>query len=139
MAEQIVSVKVRMEGRSFVVAYLLWWFLGALGGHRFYLGRFKTAVTQLLLFSVGAITAFVIFGWILLFAWFIWWALDSYFTYRMVIEENERLGVADAGFSLVKKGGVGNDLDQLEKLHALYEKGVMTKDQYESKKAKLLP
>ena len=57
----------------------------------------------------------------------------------MVIEENERLGVADAGFSLVKKGGVGNDLDQLKKLHALYEKGVMTKDQYESKKAKLLP
>ena len=34
---------------------------------------------------------------------------------------------------------MGNDIDQLEKLHALYEKGVMTTEQYESKKAKLLP
>ncbi|OUR87400.1 hypothetical protein A9Q81_25810 [Gammaproteobacteria bacterium 42_54_T18] len=139
MAEQAVSVKVRMEGKNLVIAYLLWWFLGALGGHRFYLGRVKTAVAQLLLFSVGTMTAFVIFGWILLFAWFVWWAMDVYLTYRMVTEENERLGVTDASFSLVKEGGVGDDLDQLEKLHDLYEKGVMTKEQYESQKAKLLP
>lgn len=138
MVEQMVSMKVKMEGKSLVVAYLLWWFLGALGGHRFYLGRIKSAVTQLLLFSVGAMTAFVIFGWILLFIWFVWWALDVYFTYKIVIEVNEKLGVVDAGFSLVKEKEKSSDLDQLEKLHVLYEKGVMTKEQYESQKAKLL-
>ena len=138
MVEQTFSVKMRMEGKSIVVAYLLWWFLGMFGGHRFYLGRPKTAIAQLLLFSVGALTAFVIFGWVLLFTWFVWWALDVYFTYQIVVEENKKQGVTDSSFSLVKDNGVENELDQLEKLHALYEKGGITKEQYEAKKSTLL-
>jgi hypothetical protein len=34
--------------------------------------------------------------------------------------------------------GIHNELDQLEKLHALFEKGVLTQEQYEAKKASLL-
>lgn len=138
MVEQTVSVKMRVEGKNVVIAYLLWWFFGTFGGHRFYLGRIKSAVAQLLLFWLGVMTAFVIFGWILLFVWFTWWALDVYFTNQIVAEENKRLGVTDSSFSLVKEGGIANELDQLEKLHALYEKGVITKEQYEAKKSTLL-
>jgi TM2 domain-containing membrane protein YozV len=138
MVAQTFSVKMRMEGKSNVIAYLLWWFLGMFGGHRFYLGRLKTAIAQLLLFSVGVLTAFVIFGWVLLFTWFVWWALDAYFTYQMVVEENRKLGVMDSNFSWVKDNGVENELDQLETLHALFEKGVITKEQYEAKKSTLL-
>lgn len=36
--------------------------------------------------------------------------------------------------SVSKAGGIHNDLDQLEKLHALYEKGVLTREEYEAKK-----
>ena len=39
------------DGKNMVVAYLLWWFLGTLGIHRFYLDRPKTGLVQLLLLA----------------------------------------------------------------------------------------
>ena len=56
----------------------------------------------------------------------------------MVVEENEKLGVEVSSVSFSKSGSVPSDIDQLEKLHALYEKGVITKEQYEAKKSTLL-
>ncbi len=45
--------------KSTGVAYLLWFFLGGLGAHRFYLGRTGSGL---------AMVAFTIVGWSLLFA-----------------------------------------------------------------------
>jgi len=36
-------------GKNMVIAYVLWWFLGVFGAHRFYLERPKSALAQLLL------------------------------------------------------------------------------------------
>ena len=36
MAEENVTIKVNMDGKNILVAYLLWWFLGWAGIHRFY-------------------------------------------------------------------------------------------------------
>jgi len=138
MSEQTVSVKVNMDGKNMIVAYLLWWFLGWAGVHRFYLGRVKTGLTQLLLFIVGFVTAVFVVGYAFVVVWAVWWMLDAYFTYRMVEEENQKSGVQNSTISLSKSGGVHNDLDQLEKLHSLYEKGVITQAQYEEKKSTLL-
>lgn len=71
-------------GKNIVVAYLLWWFLGGLGIHRFYLERPKTGVAQLLLFIFGWIPLFL--GWIALG---IWWLLDAYFVQEYVRQYNE--------------------------------------------------
>ncbi len=79
MSEQAVSIKMNIEGKNMFVAYLLWWFLGSLGAHRFYLGRVKTGIAQLLLFVVGLATIFFVVGCFLIVAWGIWWALDAYF------------------------------------------------------------
>ena len=138
MGEQSVSIKMNMEGKNMLVAYLLWWFLGWAGVHRFYLGRVKSGITQLLLFVLGWVTVYFVIGYVLIMAWLIWWALDAYFTYKMVAEENAKLGLENSTISLSKSGGVHNELDQLEKLHTLFEKGVITKEQYEAKKAALL-
>jgi TM2 domain-containing membrane protein YozV len=46
--------------KSTVVAYLLWFFFGSFGGHRFYAGKTGSAVAQLLL---------SIFGFLLIFAY----------------------------------------------------------------------
>ena len=49
MAQESVSIKVNMQGKSTLVAYLLWWFMGWAGVHRFYLGRVKSGLAHLLL------------------------------------------------------------------------------------------
>ena len=78
----------RMEGeiafkeKELVIAYLLWFFLGVLGVHRFYLGRVKTGVAQLLMGTIGA---FLIFP---LFILGIWWLADAYFVYKYTEEHN---------------------------------------------------
>jgi len=140
MGDQTVSVQMNLQGKNILVAYLLWWFLGWLGIHRFYLGRTKTGLAQLFLFIIGVLTLILIIGYFLLIAWIIWWLLDAYFTYKIVEEENQKLGVENSTLSLSKSGeiNIGNELDQLEKLHSLFEKGIITEEQYEEKKAKLI-
>lgn len=48
--------------KSVGVAYLLWIFLGVFGAHRFYAGKTKSGIVQLLLL-------FSFVGWIVLFPW----------------------------------------------------------------------
>jgi len=53
--------------KSVGAAYLLWFFLGGFGAHRFYLGQTGTAIAQLLLLLLGWIPLFA--GWIILGIW----------------------------------------------------------------------
>ena len=138
MNQQTTSIQVNLTGKNVIVAYLLWWFLGWAGVHRLYLGRVKTGLAQLLLFAIGVVTLIVLVGYIFLVIWGVWWLLDAFFTYKIVTEENEKLGVLASTLSVSKSGGMPNELDQLEKLHTLYEKGVLTKKEYEAKRAAYL-
>lgn len=72
-------------GKNIAVAYLLWWFLGILGIHRFYLERPKTGLVQLLLLIFGWLPFFL--GWIALG---IWWLLDAYFVQEYVRQYNDQ-------------------------------------------------
>ncbi|MCB4805047.1 TM2 domain-containing membrane protein YozV [Methylobacterium brachiatum] len=45
----LIEQRVTNEGPSIVLAYVLWFFLGAFSAHRFYLGRTGTAILQILL------------------------------------------------------------------------------------------
>jgi TM2 domain-containing membrane protein YozV len=53
--------------KSTGVAYLLWFFLGGFGAHRFYLGSTGPAVAQLLLLLLGWVPLFM--GWVVLGIW----------------------------------------------------------------------
>lgn len=79
----------KMEGdiafkeKEMIIAYLLWFFLGMLGVHRFYLGRVKTGVAQLLMCFLGPFLLFVpylILG--------IWWLADAYFVFKYTEAHN---------------------------------------------------
>ena len=66
----------RHDERSIVIAYLLWFFLGALGAHRFYLGYNSSGIAMALLLPasivIGLFTlSFTIFwtGLLLLSLW----------------------------------------------------------------------
>ena len=77
--------------RSLAIAYLLWFFLGGFGAHRFYLGAYITGAVQLVLLLGGA-------GLMLMgqgsAGWFIgvvpltllglWWLVDAFLTNDMV-------------------------------------------------------
>ncbi len=56
--------------KSLVVAYLLWFFVGILGGHNFYLKRTGIAVTQLIL-SLTVVGLIITGVWVLVDAFLI--------------------------------------------------------------------
>lgn len=62
---------------SAVISYILWFFLGFLGAHRFYLRRVGSGLLQMALHGVGWLTAPIIIGWLFLALWAIWWVIDA--------------------------------------------------------------
>ena len=56
--------------KTALVAYLLWFFLGLLGGHNFYLKRTGVAVAQLIL-SITIVGILITFFWVLVDAFLI--------------------------------------------------------------------
>jgi TM2 domain-containing membrane protein YozV len=58
------------------VAYALAIFLGGFGAHRFYLGRPGSAIAMLLLWQVGLGTLIFGVGFVLCFAYIVWWIVD---------------------------------------------------------------
>lgn len=64
-----------------VVAYVLWYFLGLFGGHRFYLRKTGTAIAQLIL-------SITIIGMI---ATSIWWLVDAFLLHTWVKDHNRNL------------------------------------------------
>jgi TM2 domain-containing membrane protein YozV len=64
--------------KSAGVAYLLWFFLGMLGAHRFYLGRGGSGAAQLILTIVGLVTLVVVVGAVILGCVGIWVLIDLF-------------------------------------------------------------
>jgi ABC-type antimicrobial peptide transport system permease subunit len=105
--------------RSMIAAYVLWFFLGRFGAHRFYLGRNRSALVMLVL-SVAGLAAVAaaawgsaqvsgaalgdamtmvllapntLLGWIgdaLVWGMTIWWLIDAVYTYAMVRRRNNQ-------------------------------------------------
>ena len=59
-----LQVELQKRGKSKIITYFLWWFLGLFGGHRFYLG------------NIGYATAMLLAGWL---TCGLWWLLDVFF------------------------------------------------------------
>jgi TM2 domain-containing membrane protein YozV len=81
-----LQMTFQAQKKSTGAAYLLWFFVGGFGGHRFYLGQMGTGAAQL---------ALLIFGWIPLFAG---WAvlgislfIDLFLIPGMIQEQNMKL------------------------------------------------
>lgn len=73
-----------VSGRSMVVAYVLWFFLGSLGIHRFYLGRTGTAIAMIALSVIGWATIVFGIGTFFLGALGIWLIVDIFLIPGMV-------------------------------------------------------
>lgn len=77
--------------KSNLIGYLLWFFLGGFGAHRFYLGRTGSAIAMLVIYIVSWILTFVAIGALGLIVIGIWWIVDAFLIPGMVRENNESL------------------------------------------------
>ncbi|WP_225427197.1 TM2 domain-containing protein [Apilactobacillus micheneri] len=69
-----------------IIAWLLWWFIGQFGAHRFYLNR-SNAITMLIINIIGWISIILLIGYIILGIMFIWWIIDA-FSIQAWLREN---------------------------------------------------
>jgi TM2 domain-containing membrane protein YozV len=86
--ENAATARYHANAKNIVIAYLLWFFLGFLGVHRFYLGRVMSGVMMLALWVIGSALVAILIGWLFLIPWGIWWFLDLFLIPGMVQDEN---------------------------------------------------
>ena len=77
--------------KSAGIAYLLWFFVGLLGGHRFYLGRTGSGLGMAALLVLSLILTVAVIGVFGLFVLGIWALIDALLIPGMVQEHNNQL------------------------------------------------
>lgn len=92
MADQSRAAMVYdAKKKSLLIAYLLWWFLGALGVHRIYAGRVASGVAMLVLSVISVVLTFVAVGFLGLLVIGAWWLVDAILLPGMIENYNLRL------------------------------------------------
>lgn len=79
--------RIKAQQQNVVLAYILWWFLGMFGAHRFYTGQSKGWL-YIVLFIVGIITLFIAVGYFIFIGMGIWWLIDGFNLHKVVKLQN---------------------------------------------------
>jgi TM2 domain-containing membrane protein YozV len=77
--------------KSALLAYILWFFLGWFGLHRFYLGRTGSAIGVLVLHALSWLTHFILIGFVGFAILAVWWVIDALLIPGMTRDYNNRL------------------------------------------------
>ena len=81
MSTTIETTKTISVQKNILLAYLLWFFLGYLGVHRFYAGKVVSGGIQLAITALTFILAITVIGliiaWPLVIIAGIWWFVDA--------------------------------------------------------------
>lgn len=76
--KMLIEQRISNDSKSLLVAYLLLFFVGFLGAHRFYLGKTTSAIIMLALTILGWLLTTVVVGFVLLAAVGIWFLIDIF-------------------------------------------------------------
>src|SRR4051794_35190136 len=77
--------------KSALLAYVIWFFLGWAGFHRFYLGRITTGLLMLVILVVSWLLHFVLIGFLGYLIIIPWWLIDALLIPGMTRDYNNRL------------------------------------------------
>ena len=91
MSVNVAQMRLEEQKKSPVVGYLLWWFLGFFGGHRFYMGDVGTGLVMLAITLASFMTMLILIGYIGLVVIFIWWIIDGIKLHQQVKNYNLKL------------------------------------------------
>lgn len=121
--------------KSAGVAYILWFFLGGLGGHNFYIGKQGAGIGQIVLSIMGWMTLLLAgIGLLFLIPLGIWLLIDVITLGGKVTSINSRLmDSLNSNFSAST-----NTADELAKFAQLKEQGAITEEEYAQRKRQLL-
>ncbi len=92
--DAVALMRYDASKKSVIIAYLFWFFLGWIGGHRFYLGLTTSAIFLIFLplLSLICMTAQLeALGFIALAIWAVWVLIDALLIPGMVSGANTRL------------------------------------------------
>ncbi|PZP31112.1 MAG: hypothetical protein DI613_09600 [Kocuria rhizophila] len=78
-------------GKSALLSYVLWFFLGWLGVHKFYLQQSFQGIFYVLLWAIGWFTTPIIIGWFILGLWGLLMIIDLFLIPLRVAQLNARL------------------------------------------------
>jgi TM2 domain-containing membrane protein YozV len=120
--------------KSAGVAYLLWFFTGGVGGHRFYAGRTGSAVGQLVLAILGWTTLLLGIGFFFLGALGISLLIDVFLLSGIIRTYNADLMVRLNATPRRETASA----DDLAKFAALRDSGAISSDEYEAQKRRIL-
>ncbi|MDP3404471.1 MAG: NINE protein [Brevundimonas sp.] len=122
------------QKKSSGVAYLLWFFVGQFGAHRFYLGSTGLGAVQLILGLLGWATVWFALGFLFLIPLWIWLFVDLFLIPGLAERRNQRL------MERLNMGAPRREsaAEELSKYAALRDSGAITGEEYEAQKARLL-
>ncbi|MBO9428744.1 TM2 domain-containing protein [Sulfitobacter sp. R18_1] len=89
--QMLIEQRVANEAKTPVVAYLLWFFLGSFGGHRFYLGKKTSGIVMAVLTLVGILTTAILIGFLILIGVGVWVLIDAIMIPKVLAEHREEL------------------------------------------------
>jgi TM2 domain-containing membrane protein YozV len=72
---QILATEMDKRKKSLAVSWILWFFLGGIGGHRYYVGKFGTAIAMTL--TLGCLG--------------VWSLIDIFFVNKITRKKNEEI------------------------------------------------
>ena len=87
----ILNGEMMQRRKSLGLAYLLWFFLGGLAIHRFYLDDKKNALVLMTLTIGGVLTSWIYIGFLPLLVAGVWLIVDAFLMPGMVQRANDRL------------------------------------------------
>ncbi|MDL0089535.1 NINE protein [Campylobacter gastrosuis] len=109
------------------IAYGLWFFLGWLGAHRLYLGKFISGFLMMGLWFLGSATFVFLVGWFFWAIWGIWWIIDVFLVGKIVDENLQKTKLKD-------ELKIRDKADDLRELYELFERGEISKAELEARK-----